>query len=181
MRFYDAVTGVPNRALFIDRLGQAVARLKRPGETVAVMALGIDGLDALESEVGSIARDELLRSVTLQFQEELRGGDTVARLGDSEFGLIVEHLHSHDQIPIVAKRIVAGLAAFEKQNGMLSARLGVAAVEHGHSADGLLDHALTALEKARQSDGGGWEMYEPDANASEGSGDVTAPDLVDAR
>ena len=157
--FYDSLTGLPNRALFLDRLGQAVARLKRPGESVAVMLLGIDGFKTINSRLGQAGADELLKLLTPLLQEKLRGSDTVARLGGDQFGLIVENLQAEDHVPIVAGRILSTVSGFAHRSGSLSASLGVALADATSSPDALLENAHTAMHRAKRNNRGGFEIF----------------------
>ena len=157
--FYDSLTGFPNRALFLDRLGQAVARLQQPGEWVAVLLLGLDGFKALNGRLGHAGGDELLRKLAPMLEEKLRGSDTVARLGGDQFGLIVENLQSEEHLPIVARRILSTVSTLETPSGPLSASLGIALAEPSSSPDALLENAHTAMHRAKRTNRGGFELY----------------------
>jgi len=157
--FYDSLTGLPNRALFLDRLSQAIARLKQPADSVAVMLLGLDDFRTVNSRLGHAGGDELLKALTPLLQEKLRGSDTVARLGGDQFGLIVENLQSDDHVPIVAARILSTVSSFEVPKGTLTASLGVAIAEPLSNPDGQLENAHTAMHRAKRSNRGGFEIY----------------------
>jgi diguanylate cyclase (GGDEF)-like protein/PAS domain S-box-containing protein len=157
--FYDSLTGLPNRALFLDRLSQAIARLKQPDDSVAVMLLGLDDFRTVNNRLGHAGGDELLKGLTPLLQEKLRGSDTVARLGGDQFGLIVENLQSEDHVPIVAARILSTVSSFEVPKGRLTASLGVALAEPSSNPDGQLENAHTAMHRAKRSNRGGFEIY----------------------
>jgi diguanylate cyclase (GGDEF)-like protein/PAS domain S-box-containing protein len=163
--FYDSLTGLPNRALFLDRLNQAVARLKRPGEAVAVMLLGLDNFKAVNSRLGHAGGDSVLKALTPLLEERLRGSDTVARLGGDQFGLIVENLQSDEVVLIVAERILGAVSGFTTDFGPLSASLGVAIADQGARPDALLENAHTAMHQAKRSNRGGVELYGAEVQA----------------
>ncbi|HEX4518156.1 MAG TPA: PAS domain S-box protein [Gaiellaceae bacterium] len=163
--FYDSLTGLPNRALFLDRLNQAVARLKRPGETVAVMLLGLDNFKAVNSRLGHGGGDTVLKELTPLIEEKLRGSDTVARLGGDQFGLIVENLQNEEVVLIVAERILGAVSGFRTEFGPLSASLGVAIADQGASPDALLENAHTAMHEAKRTNRGGLELFGADVHA----------------
>jgi diguanylate cyclase (GGDEF)-like protein/PAS domain S-box-containing protein len=157
--FYDSLTGLPNRALFLDRLGQAVARLKQPGESLAVMLLGLDNFKSVNSRLGHAGGDELLKELTPLLEEKLRGSDTVARLGGDQFGLIIENLQSEDHITVVADRILSTVSGLEVETGSLSASLGIALADQDSSPDALVENAHTAMHRAKRDNRGGQVLY----------------------
>jgi diguanylate cyclase (GGDEF)-like protein/PAS domain S-box-containing protein len=157
--FHDSLTGLPNRALFLDRMSQAIARLKRPGEAVAVMVLGLDDFKSVNRDLGHSGGDELLKALTPLLEEKLRGSDTVARVGGDQFGLIVENLASEDHAHAVAGRILAAVTELETRRGRLSGSLGIALAEPGSSADVLLENAHAAMHKAKRESRGSFELY----------------------
>ncbi len=170
--FYDSLTGLPNRALFLDRLSQAVARLSRPGESVAVMLLGLDDFKSVNSALGHNGGDELLKALTPLLQEKLRGSDTVARLGGDQFGLIVENLQNESHVPHVAERILSTVSDLELDRGALSASLGIALADPESSADALLENAHTAMHRAKRNNRGGFELYGAEIRALHGESPV---------
>lgn len=87
---HDHLTGLPNRALFIDRLDHALARLRRTPGTLAVLFLDLDPFKLVNDSCGHQAGDEVLREVAARFTAVLRPGDTVARLGGDEFAVCCE-------------------------------------------------------------------------------------------
>ena len=90
LAFTDQLTGVANRALFLDRLDQAVMRQRREPLTLTVLCLDLDGFKAVNDELGHPAGDELLIRVAERLSASVRSTDTVARLGGDEFALLIE-------------------------------------------------------------------------------------------
>ena len=149
-----------------------MARLTRPGESLAVMLLGLDDFKSVNRDLGQAGADELLKALTPLLQEKLRGSDTVARLGGDQFGLIVENLQSEGHVPIVAERILSTVSDFEFERGGLSASLGIALADPTSSADALLEHAHTAMRRAKRNNRGGFELYGAEIRALHGAGPV---------
>jgi diguanylate cyclase (GGDEF)-like protein/PAS domain S-box-containing protein len=102
---YDSLTGLPNRNLFRDRLGLAMARAKRDQRALAVMFLDLDHFKAINDTLGHSAGDEVLQAATAVLRESLRDVDTIARLGGDEFTVIVEGIADIAQVTPVAERI----------------------------------------------------------------------------
>jgi diguanylate cyclase (GGDEF)-like protein/PAS domain S-box-containing protein len=108
--FHDALTGLPNRLLLMDRLRQAVQRCQRTHEMLAVCFLDLDGFKRVNDGLGHAAGDELLQIVTQRLQLELRAHDTVARVGGDEFVVLLPNLHSLAEAEEVAERLVLTVA-----------------------------------------------------------------------
>jgi diguanylate cyclase (GGDEF)-like protein len=107
---HDSLTGLPNRILLTDRLEHAVKRAKRSKNRVAVLMLDIDHFKEVNDVWGHAAGDELLRQVAVRLSAELRGGDTVARMGGDEFVVILDDLDSAEMANQVAQRILERFA-----------------------------------------------------------------------
>ena len=105
---HDPLTSLPNRALFKDRLVQALAR---PGARVAVVLLDIDNFKLVNDSLGHSAGDELLMQIAPRLQTALRPGDTIARLGGDEFVVLLEQISDERSAAHVAERIVAAFEA----------------------------------------------------------------------
>ncbi|UZJ61575.1 EAL domain-containing protein [Pseudomonas sp. KU26590] len=149
---HDPLTGLPNRALVMERLGSAVVA-QRP---VALLYLGIDNFRAISANVGLEGVEQLLRIISAQLQEPLRPGDTVARLSDNEFLLLVQNAET-DSAVAVADRLQGLLIKPQRigeQDIAMDACIGIAAYPaNGDSATELLRRASIARQDAAQLPG----------------------------
>ncbi len=107
---FDELTGLPNRALFSDRLSHAMSRAERSNELLGVMFLDLDRFKNINDTLGHAVGDKLLREVAGRLEACMREGDTVARLGGDEFTVILEGISSPDDAAMVAKKIIDTLA-----------------------------------------------------------------------
>jgi PAS domain S-box-containing protein len=114
--FHDGLTGLANRALFRDRLEQAIARSTRSRESLAVLLVDLDGFKQVNDSLGHGAGDELLEEVARRFAEVVRGNDTLARLGGDEFAVLIDGAGEQD---LIRHADVAMYAAKEAGRGRL--------------------------------------------------------------
>jgi diguanylate cyclase (GGDEF)-like protein len=127
--FRDSLTGLPNRALFMDRLSHGLTRARRRHEHVAVLFLDLDRFKVVNDTLGHTVGDQVLVEVSKRLGRSLRPGDTVARLGGDEFGLLLEDVAAAETAEAVALRIEAELAKplhFEGREIFISASIGIA-------------------------------------------------------
>lgn len=103
---HDAITGLPNRVLFLDRLGQAIEYCKRRSEyTFAVLFVDIDQFKVINDSLGHLTGDRLLIAAGMRMRETLRASDTVARLGGDEFAILLEITGEHNSALKVAEKL----------------------------------------------------------------------------
>src|SRR6266508_3850727 len=127
--FRDSLTGLPNRALFMDRLSHGLTRARRRHEHLAVLFLDRDRFKVINDTLGHAIGDQLLVEVSNRLGSSLRPGDTVARLGGDEFGLLLEDVADAETAELVALRIEAELAkplSFEGREVFVTASIGIA-------------------------------------------------------
>ena len=167
---HDSLTGLPNRALVIDRAEQMLARAGRVQAPVAALYIDIDGFKRVNDSFGHAAGDELLRTVAERLSESLRQGDTVARLGGDEFVVLMESYFPDSDPELVAQRIceaVARPSALRSANGRtlsVSASVGIAVGLHV-SAEELLRDADFALYEAKHAGKNRWMKFESTVHA----------------
>ena len=152
--FYDALTGLPNRALFMERLGHAQARARaRTGSGFAVLFLDLDRFKLVNDSMGHRAGDQLLISIARRLDRIRRAGDTVARLGGDEFAFLVEGVEDASSAGRVADRVQRELAQpFEiaGQEVFTSASIGISLGGTGDQRpEDLLRDADTAMYRAK--------------------------------
>ncbi|MDP1897699.1 MAG: diguanylate cyclase, partial [Sulfurimicrobium sp.] len=155
MAHYDALTTLPNRALFFDRLGQAITQSKRSQGLFALMFVDLDGFKAVNDTFGHDTGDALLKAVSEHLLECVRESDTVARMGGDEFTIILRAIHGPEGAAHVAEKILATLSAPYHLLGhqcRIGASLGIVLYpQHGKNAEELLsqaDNAMYAVKKA---------------------------------
>ena len=151
--FHDPLTGLPNRALFSDRLVHALARAKRqrgrgePG-TVAVLYMDLDEFKRFNDSLGHHAGDRLLVGVAERVAAQMRTGDTFARFGGDEFAMLLEDLEDVGQATEVAERIKRTLIFPFKVDGreaVVTASIGVVAADPGEGGE---DYAEEVMRRA---------------------------------
>lgn len=152
--FYDELTRLPNRALFMDRLEHALGRLSR-GTPFAVLYLDLERFKNINDSLGHTAGDEVLKAVAERVSECVRPADTVARLGGDEFTVLLESIGEPEAALVIANRIHRALAEPLRVGGhevFTSAAIGIALAHEGHG-DGadLLREADTAMYQAKRS------------------------------
>ena len=151
---HDRLTGLSNRALFMDRLEQAFARLERhPDLLFAVLFLDFDRFKNINDSLGHLAGDQLLKAISQRLQECLRPGDTVSRFGGDEFALLLEDVKDLGGATLVAERVQNAMRQpfqLGSQQVFSSASIGIA-LGHGdyERAEDLLRDADMAMYRAK--------------------------------
>ena len=150
--FHDGLTGLPNRALFEDRLRRGLVRLRRSGGLAAVMFVDLDDFKTVNDGLGHAAGDELLQATGRRLQDALRAQDTAARLGGDEFAVLLEDLVDEAEALAIAERVRHALEPPLTIAGHLvmpSASIGVAWPGPQDTADELLRNADVAMYAAK--------------------------------
>ena len=152
--FHDALTGLPNRALFMDHLKMAINRSKRNDERLfAALFLDLDRFKTINDSLGHMVGDQLLVGIARRLESCLRPGDTVARLGGDEFTILLEDLTDAGEAAEIAGRVQAELSAPFVLSGhevFTTASIGIALSAIGYEqAEDLLRDADTAMYRAK--------------------------------
>jgi diguanylate cyclase (GGDEF)-like protein/PAS domain S-box-containing protein len=165
---HDALTALPNRVLFLDRLEQALRRAARREEQVAcaVLFLDLDGFKAVNDAFGHQTGDELLAAVARRLESAVRPGDTVARLGGDEFTVLLEEISGVQEATLVAERIQATLAdpfAIAGRQLDICASIGIALGSAGVHPKDLIHEADVAMYRAKAEGRGGHQVFDAPA------------------
>jgi diguanylate cyclase (GGDEF)-like protein/PAS domain S-box-containing protein len=164
LAYHDALTGLPNRTLFEDRLQMALSSARRRREKVAVMFMDIDHFKQVNDTLGHAAGDALLQGLGQDLKAALREADTVARIGGDEFMILLPNVENPERLIEVAERL---LDTVRKPRTMMgrevraTASIGIACYPlDGAEPEKLMHNADVAMYKARQQGcGDRWELY----------------------
>ena len=152
---HDALTGLPNRALFTERLTQALLRSKRSRHLTALMYLDVDRFKMINDTLGHAAGDELLKGFADRVRKCVRASDTVARLGGDEFIILLEDLHRSEESCLVAQKIIDAMQEqfqLGTQPHQISTSIGIAFASDGDSCgEDLIRRADAALYEAKRA------------------------------
>ncbi len=165
---HDALTGLPNRSLFGDRLRQALLAARRNQKMFGVLLLDLDRFKDINDALGHDRGDSLLQEVTARLRGVLRATDTIARLGGDEFAVLTTDAKHPEDVVATARKILASLEgpfAIADQMVETGASIGIAMYPvHGDDPGTLLRRADVAMYVAKRS-GGGYAMYQPEQEA----------------
>jgi diguanylate cyclase (GGDEF)-like protein/PAS domain S-box-containing protein len=163
-KVHDPLTGLPNRALFLDRLEGALRRARRHRGTLAVMFLDLDRFKLINDSLGHQAGDQLLTRVARTLESCLRPEDTVARMGGDEFTILLERVNEIDDVVAVADRIRRELGdpiRISDQDVFTSASIGITMSTTGREDPGeLLRDADTAMYQAKARSAGRYQIFD---------------------
>jgi diguanylate cyclase (GGDEF)-like protein/PAS domain S-box-containing protein len=162
--FHDALTGLPNRLLFQDRIARQVATASRNGAVAGVLFVDLDDFKVVNDTKGHSVGDELLVAVAARLSALVRESDTAARLGGDEFALLIGSAEDTRAVESTAERIVGAFAEpFSLASGLVTSTVtvGVATTEDSTDTDELLRHADLALYAAKAAGKRQWRRYQP--------------------
>ncbi len=161
---YDALTDLPNRALFHERLRQHLAEIP-PGEQLAVLYIDIDEFKSVNDSLGHMIGDELLKSVAVRLGQCVSGSDFVARLGGDEFAIVQTAVEDPAAVVDLVTRVCEAIRApYECLDHQVTsdASIGIAlALQHGADLDQILKNADLAMYAAKSAGRRTWRFFEP--------------------
>jgi len=174
LAYYDALTHLPNRTLFQDRLHSALQHAERHDEWVVLMFLDLDRFKPINDSLGHAAGDRMLKDVAVRLSACVDGDDTVARMGGDEFTLLLQPRASREgalnRAIHVAEQILASLArpfVLEGREFFVTASIGIAlAPQDGDELSQLMKNADTAMYHAKERGKNNFQFYQADMNAS---------------
>ncbi|BAN34819.1 sensor diguanylate cyclase/phosphodiesterase, PAS, PAS and PAS domain-containing [Sulfuricella denitrificans skB26] len=166
---YDALTGLPNRFLFLDRLGHAISRAARSDRMVAVMLLDIDNFKTINDTLGHTHGDLLLQDIADRLSRCVPEDDTLARIGGDEFVIVLEGVSEVEEIAKIAQKIVDIFSlpfTPSSQEIYVTPSMGVTIYPmDGHDSDSLLKNADAAMYTAKEYGRNHFRFYTTDMNA----------------
>ena len=161
---FDALTQLPNRNLFWDRLEQALRLTNRQPHTLAVLWVDLDGFKAVNDTLGHAAGDELLRQIGQRLQAAIRESDTAARLGGDEFAVMLTTIAQPQDATGVAQKLIARinqLFVLSQGSARVSASIGIALYpNHASTARDLAHRADLAMYAAKQAGKNRWRLWD---------------------
>lgn len=169
--YYDALTGLPNRQLFFDRLERAIANAHRTESTLAVLSLDLDKFKDINDSMGHHVGDLFLVEAAKRLKKSCRNEDTVCRLGGDEFTLILPNIKQGGRDAVrVAERILTGFAEpflLEGRSICGASSIGVTLYpDDGDDAEDLVKFAEMAMYRAKEQGGNRYEIYTEAINIS---------------
>jgi diguanylate cyclase (GGDEF)-like protein/PAS domain S-box-containing protein len=170
MAFHDALTSLPNRSLFYDRISHGLARSARAGSKLALMLLDVDRFKIINDSLGHDAGDVLLKAIAGRLNEGVRDMDTVARLGGDEFVVVLEGVHDIEDVRFIANKLLVQLARPIEVSGheiSITASIGISVYpDDGEATDELLKNADIAMYKAKEAGKNNCQFYATGMSAS---------------
>lgn len=160
---HDPLTGLPNRALCVDRIGQALSRAARARSTVAVLLLDVDEFKVVNDSLGHGAGDELLVELAARLRAVSRRGETIARMGGDEFVIVADGINAEDEVMALGERIQSVFRepfAIGGTHRQMTGSLGVALSGRGTHASELLRDADTAMYRVKGSGKGETRVFD---------------------
>ncbi len=166
---HDALTGLPNRVLFQDRLDQALAQAERKKLQVAVLYMDLDRFKNINDMLGHSSGDALLRKATDRLQACIRKTDTLARLGGDEFTVVLSELHDPQDAMRVATKLIEAMRApfqIDRHEVFVTLSLGISVYpDDGRESDTLMANADAAMYRAKETGRDNFQWFAAELNA----------------
>ncbi len=169
MAHHDALTGLPNRNLLRQRLDETLSHVRRSGEKLAVLFLGLDNFKGVNDSLGHEIGDKLLRGVARRLRSTLREEDALARLNSDEFAIIQTGIHRPEDAVLLTRRLLDAIGETFLLDGhsvVIGASVGIAmAPGDGDESERLLKNADMALSRAKNDTRGTFSFFETGMDA----------------
>lgn len=163
---HDALTGLPNRVLFMDRLKQGIKKAKRHQEGLAVFFIDLDKFKHINDSLGHSVGDKVLKIIAKRLQDIIRKEDTLARLSGDEFTIIMEDLKHPEDASLLGEKIlktVCGAILMNDQRLYVSGSVGISFYpQDATDAQSLLKYADTAMYRAKEEGRNNYQFYAPE-------------------
>ncbi len=165
---HDFLTGLPNRTLLNDRIGQAIALAARHTKAVAVLFLDLDGFKRVNDSLGHSIGDKLLQSIATRLTNSVRSADTVSRQGGDEFVVLLSEVERPDDAAIMARRLLSAVAeahSIDRHDLHITTSIGVSVYpDDGLDAETLIKSADTAMYQAKDNGRQSYQFFRPMMN-----------------
>jgi len=166
LEYHDALTGLPNRSLLLDRLESAILRAQRNEDMIALLMVDIDNLKLINETLGHHNGDKIIQSVASRLSKAIRDTDTLSRSGGDEFNMIVENIHQLEDVGAMAakfSRAIEHKLTIQDQEIHIKASIGISVYpQDGTNIGSLLSHADAALYRAKDKGGNAYDFYSPE-------------------
>jgi diguanylate cyclase (GGDEF)-like protein/PAS domain S-box-containing protein len=172
LALHDQLTGLPNRALFEDRLQVALVAARRTGQKVGLAFIDVDHFKSINDTLGHAVGDQVLRGIAQNLSAELRKGDTLSRWGGDEFIVLLPDLgKEHEAISIAQRLIIAARPVSPSPEYPVSLSIGLAVFpDHADGPESLMNQADRAMYKAKHDGRDRLQVFAPDLDAELGPG-----------
>jgi diguanylate cyclase (GGDEF)-like protein/PAS domain S-box-containing protein len=160
---HDPLTGLPNRVLFLDRLDQALARLRRRESLCAILFLDLDHFKLVNDGLGHQVGDELLAEAAPRLKQAVRMSDTVARFGGDEFGILLDDISGEHEASQMAERIASVFTrpfVLAGSDHFVTTSIGIALARGGERAEDLIRDADAAMNRAKEHGRARYELFD---------------------
>lgn len=170
LAYHDALTKLPNRQLFENRLNQAIAQANRESSSLAILFLDLDGFKDINDTMGHTCGDELLKIIARRLETVIRENETAARFGGDEFTIFLQNIGTVQDVIIVAERI---LEVFSKsiqinnKNFYITTSIGISIFpDDGKNVETLIKNADIAMYRAKSEGKHTYQFYNPSMNSN---------------
>lgn len=170
LAYYDALTELPNRALFLDRVRQLIAQFTRSNRPFAILSINIDHFKSINETLSHSEGDKLLRQIASRLLRSIRAGDTAARLGGDKFAVTLSNLKQPDDAKVTAEKLLSTLTLpffINEQEVFITASIGASSYPaNTDDSATLIKHAEAAMYHAKSQSRNSLQFYQPEIIAN---------------